>query len=131
MKKNGKNKSLILFTENHWQTSYTVMIYLNYLREKLYYNKEKLGIVWDKASMHISKDVMEHIDKCNNDNTSYPRLIVECVDEGLTSIYQPPDVVINRPLKVEIRRKYYQLLTSGNNFQPGQHVLISREDLVK
>ena len=74
--KNGKNKSIVLFNENHWQTSYTVMIYLDYLRKKLYYNKEKIGIVWDRASMHNSKDVLDYIDKCIHDNNLYPRFLL-------------------------------------------------------
>ena len=61
----------------------------------------------------------------------------EFVDQCLTSIYQPPDVVMNRPLKRFIRSQYHdyvnQLLkkpATGSPLRAGDPVAISRETLI-
>ena len=38
--------------------------------------------------------------------------MIDSVDSGLTEIYQSPDVVINNPLKDQIRKKYQTLMAS-------------------
>ena len=56
--------------------------------------------------------------------------MTEWVDKGLTSIYQPGDIAINKPLKDYIRRAYHQFLTEKlGAVVPGQTLKISREEL--
>ena len=74
--------------------------------------------------------VLEYIEETYNDTKSpFPKLVVETVDEGLTSIYQPPDVVVNKPLKIQIRRKYEDLISKRGTFVPGKYQEISKEEL--
>ena len=56
------------------------------------------------------------------------------MDAGLTSVYQPPDVVINKPLKKAIRLQYEQLMANRfeeRKYEPGKAVAVSREELVE
>ena len=122
--------STVLFTKNHWQTSSTVIIYLQYLR-KLYPTKRVIGLIWDKASSHYSEEVRHYIAQSNQ--TVTPKIVVDFVDPGLTSVYQPPDVVLNKPLKKAIRSKYEKLMANRfdeQKYQPGKAVAVSREELV-
>jgi len=58
------------------------------------------------------------------------------VDPCLTSVYQPPDVAINKPLKQKIRALYQQHLSGlicsseSTKLKAGQKVGVSRENLV-
>ena len=120
----------MLFTENHWQTSSTVIIYLESLR-KLYPSKKVIGLIWDKASSHYLDEVLDYITQSNK--TEIPKIVVDFVDAGLTSVYQPPDVVINKPLKKAIRSEYEGLMAERfkyKAFVPGNTVPVSREELV-
>ena len=126
----GYKTSTVLFTENHWQTSSTVIIYLESLR-KLYPTKRVIGLIWDKASSHYSEEVVDYITQSNE--TSTPKIIVDFVDAGLTSVYQPPDVMINKPLKKSIRLQYERLMADrlkNYPFVAGIQVSVSREELV-
>jgi len=127
MKKwSGYTKSTVLFTSNHWQTSRTAIIYLGYLR-KIYSTKRCIGLVWDKASSHISQEVRDWLEETNK--TQLPRIVVDFVDAGLTSIYQPPDVSINKPLKQHVRKRYEKLVAMLA-FSPGSKITVSRKQLV-
>ena len=126
----GYKTSTVLFTENHWQTSSTVIIYLELLR-KLYPTKRVIGLIWDKASSHYSEEVVDYITQSNE--TSTPKIIVDFVDAGLTSVYQPPDVMINKPLKKSICLQYKRLMADRLKNDPlvaGNQVSVSREELV-
>jgi OTU-like cysteine protease/DDE superfamily endonuclease len=123
----------VLFTEKHWQTSATVIIYLESLR-KMYHHagKKVIGLIWDKASSHNSEEVVTYLNESNQRCT--PKIVVEFVDAGMTVVYQPPDVVINKPLKAAVRLQYEALMAArgrAQNFIPGGNVSVSREELVK
>ena len=123
--------STVLFTKNHWQTSSTVIIFLVSL-QKLYPTKRVIGIIWDKASSHFSEEVKDYIEQSNKEVT--PKIVVDFVDSGLTSVYQPPDVVINKPLKKEIRSQYEHLMSiryKKQKYEPGKTVAVSREEVVQ
>jgi hypothetical protein len=122
--------STVLFTENHWQSSATILIYLEKLRQ-VYAGVKAIGLVWDKASCHCSEEVLAYLNESNK--TFSPRMIVEFIDAGLTSVHQPPDVVVNKPLKVEIRSQYEDMIASrarNIRFIPGELVMVSRKELV-
>ena len=65
------------------------------------------------------------------------KLIIEFVDPCLTSVYQPPDVVMNAPLKKSIRTQYHdhvrlliESTETNESLTAGSTVKISRETLV-
>ena len=129
------SKSTVLFTSKHWMTSETNILYLQYL---IYLFKgRKIGLIYDNASSHVSADVTNWINSYNSTAPKNEKLIVEFVDPCLTSIYQPPDVVMNAPLKRSIRSQYHdyvnQILKDNSRvskFKPGDKIPISRETLI-
>lgn len=121
----------VLFTKTHWQTPSTVIIYLEYLR-KLYPSKRVIGLIWDKASSHYSEEVIDYIAQSNQ--TATPKIVVDFVDAGLTSVHQPPDVVIKKPLKKAICSQYEQLMANRfeeEKYKPRKAVAVSCEEIVE
>jgi hypothetical protein len=62
---------------------------------------------------------------------------VEFIDPCLTSIYQPPDIVVNGPLKKMIREEYhnhvFELFRNSEeslSLNAGDKIPVSREDIV-
>jgi hypothetical protein len=79
-------------------TSSVMIIYLQSLR-LLCPTKDKIGVIVDKASMHTSDKVLEWVAETNNNEK--PQIIYQLIEAGTTSIYQPPDVVINKPVRMK------------------------------
>ena len=134
------SKSTVLFTSNHWMTARTNILYLQYLLQ-LYPNK-KIGLIYDHAPSHVSEEVKKWIEEYNNAREENDaELIIEFVDPCLTSVYQPPDVVMNAPLKKSIRTQYHDhvrrlidrtnITETNESLKAGSTVKISRETLVK
>ena len=92
----------MVFTENHWQTEEIMKIYANHLW--LSFPGKVIGLLFDCAPSH-SKSLIEWINEENK--ISGTKIIVEYIDECLTSIYQPCDVMMNKPLKGKIHFHYY------------------------
>ena len=121
------SKALVVFTEKHWMTSEVFILYLQYLRH-LCPGHDKIGLIIDKASMHTSKDVIHWIQETNL--TEKPVIIFDFVEAGMTSIYQPPDVVINKPLKDTMKKIYGKFRNEiAPSFAPGETIQVSREKL--
>jgi hypothetical protein len=93
----------VIFNESHWMTANASIIYISYLMSM--FHGKTIGLIWDKHSIHYCADVMEFIERCNADNATETRIVVELVDEGLTPIIQVPDVAVNKVFKstVQIR----------------------------
>jgi hypothetical protein len=70
----------------------------------------------------------ELVDELNDKSEFGSQLILEFIDPGLTSVYQPGDVSLNRSLKSKICSSYSKHLMST---RPGNVVKTSREDVVK
>jgi hypothetical protein len=125
--------SLVTFTKTHWMTEETAILYLQYAT-KLFPGKI-IGLVWDHAPAHVAKSVEEWIDNFNSlmeAEGNRTRLVVEFVDNCLTSIYQPCDVVIIAILKKIIRRKYHEMLfqmVEDGSIAPGDTLKVTRETL--
>ena len=124
-------KSLVLFTENHWMTGETFIIYLKWLL--MNYKNKTIGLIVDYAPSHEKSDVDTWIKKINSASKTGSRIVIEWIDKGLTSVYQPGDIMINKPLKDHIRSAYCNHITSTvvDDFQPGQKIQISRKKLVQ
>ena len=80
---------------------------------------------------------MDWITSYNNKVAQNEQLVLEFVDPCLTSIYQPPDVVMNAPLKRLIREQYHDYVncilkdeTRSIKFKPGDKVTVPRETLI-
>ena len=132
MKKWGKHEDcMVLFTENHWQTEETMKIYLHQVRLNFGQLKPgcKVGIIYDYAPSH-SKSLLQWVEEENAVDKNGVRIIIEYVDQCLTSIYQPCDVVINSKLKKCIRTIYSSRMCT-NHRKAGEKVKISREELVE
>ena len=98
------SNSTVLFTSYHWMTVETNILYFKYL--KGLFLGRKIGLVYDHAPSHVSAEVKAWIQSHNENALENEKIVVEFVDQCLTSIYQPPDVVMNRPLKRFIRSQY-------------------------
>ena len=117
----------VVFTKKHWMTSESYILYLQYLR-LLCPGYHRIGLVVDKASMHMSEEVLDWIKSSNV--TEKPEIICDFIEAGMTSIYQPPDVVINKPLKDALKKAYGNFRNEiAKDFVPGEHIGISREKL--
>ena len=98
------SRSSVLFTSNHWMTSETNILYLQYLIGL--FKGRKIGLIYDNAPSHVSAEVKDWITSHNKKAFGNEKLVVEFVDPCLTSIYQPPDVVMNAQLKRLVRQEY-------------------------
>ena len=78
-------------------------IYGNHLR--LTFPGKNIGLLFDCAPSH-SKGLVQWINEENE--VSNTKIVVEYIDECLTSIYQPCDVMINKPLKSNVCSHYYK-----------------------
>ena len=67
------------------------------------YPGQKVGLIWDHARQHYSKEVQILIDKM----TAEGRLVVMFIPKGLTSVMQVCDIVANKELKQSIKSAYY------------------------
>ena len=115
----------MLFTENHWQTEETMKKYANHLW--LSFPGKVIGLLFDCAPSH-SKGLVKWINEENE--VLDTKIIAEFIDECLTSIYQPCDMMINKPLKGKVRSRYYKHIR-GLSSEPGEKLVISREVLMK
>ena len=97
----------------------------------------KIGLACDNAPSHVSTEVMDWITSSNRKAPENEQLVVEFVDPCLTSTCQPPDVVMNTPLKRLVRRQHHDHIhrtlqddTRSSKFKTGCKVAMSRETLI-
>ena len=97
----------------------------------------RVGLVYDHAPMHVCDEVEQALKDINANRPEEEELVVEFIDPCLTSIYQPPDVVVNGPLKKMIREKYHnhvaKLFSTSKqsaHLIAGDRILVSLENLV-
>lgn len=122
--------SFVLFTEKHWMTTETMVLYLKKLTT--FYKGQKIGVIIDKAPSHTNDTVYEWVNKLNAEATDGTKIVLEWVDGGLTSVYQPGDITVNKPLKTMIKNQYYKYVTENKaGFRPGEKIRVSREKLVE
>ena len=88
-----------------------------------------IGVIVDRATSHEG-DIMKWVDDQNKMDKSGTSIVLEYIDKSLTAIYQPCDVVINKPLKQQIRKNYLRH-ASQTKTKPGEYFVISREKLVE
>jgi hypothetical protein len=127
--------STVVFTVTHWMTEETAILYLQMVVRL--YPEKNVGIVWDKHSLHMSerigKWIEEHNDRMEQEG-SRSRLVMDFVDNCLTGIYQPCDVVVMRVIERIICRKYHEMLgkrIDNGSIAPGDTLRITREDVTR
>ena len=120
------DQAKVIFNESHWMTSNAAIIYISYLMSM--FPGKRIGLIWDKHTSHYSDEVMEFIEKCNQD-TARTQIVLELVEEGLTPIIQVPDVAINKLFKSAVKKRYHQH-RAKLPIMIGKKVSISREQLV-
>ena len=124
------SKSMVLFTKKHWMTSECFVLYLKWLM--LMYPRKKIGVIIDYAPAHDSELVKKWTKELNETSVTGSKIVIEWIDPSLTSIYQPGDITINKPLKNMVRERYQKYVSDiCNEFTPGQSIKISREKLVE
>jgi hypothetical protein len=101
---------------------------------------ETIGLILDHAPSHRSvkveaglAEMNEKAKKCNGGPGT--RLVLEWIDPCLTSVYQPGDISINKPLKENIKNRhalFTRNIVNGKSgpFRAGQAVKATREDLL-
>ena len=109
-------------------TTQTAIIYLHYLINL--FPGKNIGLIWDKHSSHYCDDVLNFIEKNNNDNNKKATITLAIVDEGLTPIIQVPDVAVNKISKQNLKKRYYSY-RSELDVEVGKKIKVSKEKIVE
>ena len=88
-------KAGVLFIDTHWMTSATNMEYFKYLSN--FYQGKTFRLVYDNAPGHYIKTVDHYMKYWNETPNNICSSVNEFVDTCLTSVYQPPNVMYNKP----------------------------------
>ena len=67
------------------------------------YPRLKIGLIWNYATQHYSKAVMEYLKEMEEAG----RLCMKYIPKGLTSVMQVCDLIGNKTLKQFICSEYY------------------------
>jgi hypothetical protein len=122
-------ESFVLFTEKHWMTTETMVLYLK--KMMTFYKGRTIGLIIDKAPSHTNETVYNWVKRLNDEDQTKTRIVLEWVDGGLTSVYQPGDIAVNKDLRNFVRKEYQGYIASNAKaFKPGETVKVSRERLV-
>ena len=122
-------KSFVLFTETHWMTKQVMLLYFEYLMK--FYPNTKIGLIIDSVQQHVSNQLYGWLQILNEENKYGSQIYLAFIEKGLTAIYQPGDVTINKPLKQEIRRRYYDFVSRQyDKIREERKINVSREQLV-
>jgi hypothetical protein len=80
-------------------TSKTNTLYLRYIADLYKGRGMRVVLVYDHAPTHVSDQVKHALKDISGSRLEQEDLVVEFIDPCLTSIYLPPDIVVNGPLK--------------------------------
>ena len=84
-------------------TAETNVLYLRYIADLYKGRGMRVGLVYDHSPTHVCDEVEQALKDINANLPEEEELVVEFIDPCLTSIYQPPDLAVNGPLKNIIR----------------------------
>lgn len=103
--KNVSKPYMVRFTESGFNKEQNIIDYINkvILQWKANINQD-IVIILDQAKCHISKKVTDHLDKL--------RLTYLFIPAGGTHLFQPLDVLLNKPFKDSMRSFYLSWLNN-------------------
>ena len=114
---------MLKFNESGFTTSSLIIEYIQKIISKQDTPGKKV-LIMDTASSHIHKEVKNELSSLNIDTVYIPG--------GCTSILQPLDVVINKPLKDKIRNQYLEWLEKAIKNKPNSAITPPDiEDVIK
>ena len=107
-----KNNCFICVNENAWATDNIIKVWFYHIWLKYLKNPENLCdnlgyLILDKATSHITQNILDTF-KSNNQFLSF-------IPAGLTRFIQPLDVVVNKPYKDSLRKKYLEYCSLLND----------------
>lgn len=117
-------KYLISVNQNAWATDSIIKewfykIWIKYLKDEENLCDGLGFLILDKATSHLTPKVLEAF----NNNNQY----LSFIPAGLTLFIQPLDVVINKPFKDALRKKYIEYSSISHNI----NAKISREKMIE
>ena len=124
-------KATVLFADTYRTTSATNMLCFKYFSN--FYQGNFFDLVYDNTPSRCSKAINDYVKAWNeNPNNTYT-FNIQFIDPCLTSVYQPPDVMYNKPFKALIRTKYNESISTeliNGNLNIGDKYKVSRDDLI-
>lgn len=116
---NWEGASKVTFHPKHWMDKNGCCDFLEWLNEC--FKGEKIGLIWDAATCHRSEQVLEKARDLN--------ITIGEIPPGCTSLLQICDLIVNKPVKQEFKKKY----TAWKIRQdpgPGEKYKVEREDVI-
>jgi hypothetical protein len=111
----------VRFQKSHWMDSDLSQQYLAWIKKQ--FGRLRILLIWDRASQHFS-----NLTEACAANLGI-RLVY--IPEGLTSLIQPADIAMNRPIKAAMRRMYSEYVCSEQvELSNSGNVKVTRERLV-
>ena len=110
----------------------TLILHISWLME--HYKRKRIGSIVDQAPSHSNDEMNIWIKRLNKEHAVYNiKIFIKWIDKGLTSMYQPGDVAMNKPLKDRICALYYRNVseTMAEGFQPRQKIKVSHKKLLE
>jgi hypothetical protein len=99
---NNYSRSAVIFNETHWMTQYTFIIWLSYLM-MLYPLLTRIGVIVDRSRTHFGPMIDEWLKTCPVTFT------ILFIGEGMTSVMQVGDLILNKPFKLAVKQRYQAL----------------------
>ena len=97
-------------------------------------SRQKMKIAYDKAPSYNSKTLKNYVKYWNENPNNACAFVIQFVDPCLTSIYQPSDIMYNKPFKALIQTKYNQStsteLINNGNINIADKCKVSRDYLI-
>jgi hypothetical protein len=88
------------------------------------------GLIWDKCTAHSGPDLDEWVENYNRQDGP-GRLIIGYIPEGMTSLMQVCDVVVNRRFKQELSARYHDYrMVKTAAMEPGQTLKVPRDQFI-
>jgi hypothetical protein len=125
------DKARVMFTQNHWMTTEVFVLYLDWITD--IYKGKRIGLIVDHAPAHDPVVIQPHVDAMNErKKVEGTYLVLGWIEKGLTCVYQPGDVGLNKTLKDNIREQYQKYKSKSVETLPaGSKFVVSREKLLE
>lgn len=116
---NWEGSSKVTFQPKHWMDKPGCCKFLDWLSSC--FPGEKIGLIWDAATSHLSEDVKEKADELN--------ITLGDIPAGCTSLIQICDLIANKPLKQAFKKRYVSWKIRSDP-GPGGKYKVDRRDII-